>query len=191
PNVATNSSVCSGARASSVATCAPSSVRRPRSTFAVPPVETVLVQPAGLVVAMSSAASAGARLTSPWTVWLMEVLPSSVPAVKSATVVSVNAAGVEPAPVVNENATSAAKALPARSLTRGSNTPPWTIARYGAWADRPRAGVRVAAWLPASYAMAATTGRLNASLSSNVVPATVDGSSASLNVTTIGAAAST
>ena len=140
---------------------------------------------------MNSAASAGARLTSPSTVWLMEVLPSSVPAVKSATVVSVNAAGVEPAPVVNENATSAAKALPARSLTRGSNTPPWTIARYGAWADRPRAGVRVAAWLPASYAMAATTGRLNASLSSNVVPATVDGSSASLNVTTIGAAAST
>ena len=116
PNVATNSRALPGPKEASVAARAPSTVSWPPETATdPPPPHAAPVQPAGSAEPENSSFTAGARMTSPSAICETRVFASSVPAEKSATVVSV----AEPviAPVVNVHVSSDPSALPEASVT--------------------------------------------------------------------------
>src|SRR5437588_87268 len=97
-NVATNSIMWSGVNTLSVRTLAPSSTSCPPVTTALPPGARIVAdQPAGSPVAVTSAAensvpTVGFSRSSPFARSPMYPLASSVPLVKSATVVSTKCA---------------------------------------------------------------------------------------------------
>ena len=130
----------------------PLSVRFPPPTVRVAPATTlVFVHPAGSVVPENSFPPVGARPTSPSPVWITAVL-DWVPAVKSATEVSVSVTLVGAAAVVNDHVTGAAIRLPAVSRT------PLIVAVYVVDAANAADGVNVAVFEPALYADVPATG---------------------------------
>src|ERR1700730_15226391 len=92
--VATNSKELPGPKKALVPMRAPSEMSEPPATLELPPVPYgELNHPDGSAVPENSAPTVGARVTSPSAVWEMYVFTSGVPALKSATVVSVKLTG--------------------------------------------------------------------------------------------------